>query len=966
MQTDPADAVAALLAVTDVHEQLGRLNDLTPALQQPAFAEAFAAALKQAADRTLHASLHAAQQIVDLMTAVAARSGSETARALGLRAAGNIAFIGRSDYQTAIAHYDAAAAIYRAAARPLEAAQSLVGKVMCLGLLGQSAAAVALGDELRATLEAHAAWESVVGLLINLEVLHERQGQLHAALRYLETARAICLRHDLPRHLPGVELNRAVLLTHLGELAAALVAAEQAEALFTERGQPVEAARARHNQALIRFMQGRYTEALQAFDQVRAAYLADNRPEEAIWVDLFVSDCLLQIGRYDDVLRLVQTIRAQFDQLGLVRELATVMLNEGVAHAGLQQYAAAHASLREAQARFAASGHAVWAAVAELEQAAVLAQQGQHAAALATAQACAALFAAQGLSVRAAQADLVVARAATALGEHAQAAAAVARVESIGLDQSMLWLQYQARYAAANLARAVADPARAAAGYAAAIDLLEQLRGRIITEFRADFLEDKQRVYADAVALALEQGAAQQALTYVERAKSRVLVDMIAGQLDLRIQPRSRRDAQLVDELQAQQAQRNTLYRRYMAGEESDAAAVRHTLQTLETAITERWHQLLIRNADYARDAALVSVRSEPIQPYLPTATALLDFFVVQNDLLLFVVTHDDLVVVRLTDAWRPLVQLSRQLHLNLRAVPAVAAERALDLLPPARALLGRLYDLLLRPVATRLGDFTRLIVVPHGAALHYLPFHALFDGAHYLCQTHAVRVLPSASLLHYAGAPPAVTGDALAFGYSSGGALPYAVQEAQQVADRLGGTALVEASATLEQLHGCAGAAGILHLATHGDFNQDNPLFSGLALADGQLTTLDVFNLRLQADLVTLSACQSGRSVVKGGDELHGLMRAFLYAGARALLLSFWRVVDVATLAWMDTFYSGVRPHGQERAMRLAQQRFITATDVPAAYAHPYFWAPFVLVGASDLNGRARADAGIAPVASV
>ena len=76
-----------------------------------------------------------------------------------------------------------------------------------------------------------------------------------------------------------------------------------------------------------------------------------------------------------------------------------------------------------------------------------------------------------------------------------------------------------------------------------------------------------------------------------------------------------------------------------------------------------------------------------------------------------------------------------------------------------------------------------------------------------------------------------------------------------------------------------------VLHLATHADFRPDNPLFSGLALADGWLTTLDIFNLRLDASLVTLSACQTGRSVIGGGDELLGLMRSFLAAGAASLV---------------------------------------------------------------------------------
>jgi CHAT domain-containing protein len=123
-----------------------------------------------------------------------------------------------------------------------------------------------------------------------------------------------------------------------------------------------------------------------------------------------------------------------------------------------------------------------------------------------------------------------------------------------------------------------------------------------------------------------------------------------------------------------------------------------------------------------------------------------------------------------------------------------------------------------------------------------------------------------------------------------------------------------------------------------------DNPLFSGLALADGWLTTLDIFSLRLQASLVTLSACETGRSLVGGGDELLGLMRATLAAGAASLLASLWAVEDSSTATLMQGFYSRLA-QGERKgeALRQAQRDFIEAGT---SYAHPYFWAPFFLVG--------------------
>jgi CHAT domain-containing protein len=115
-----------------------------------------------------------------------------------------------------------------------------------------------------------------------------------------------------------------------------------------------------------------------------------------------------------------------------------------------------------------------------------------------------------------------------------------------------------------------------------------------------------------------------------------------------------------------------------------------------------------------------------------------------------------------------------------------------------------------------------------------------------------------------------------------------------------------------------------------------------GLALADGWLTTLDIFNWRLQASLVTLSACQTGRSVVAGGDELLGLMRAFLAAGAASLVASLWAVEDRSTALLMENFYRQLAAGaGKGAALRAAQLSLLDG-----AYVHPYYWAPFFLVG--------------------
>ncbi len=201
----------------------------------------------------------------------------------------------------------------------------------------------------------------------------------------------------------------------------------------------------------------------------------------------------------------------------------------------------------------------------------------------------------------------------------------------------------------------------------------------------------------------------------------------------------------------------------------------------------------------------------------------------------------------------------------------------------------------MLAPFIGILETCRRLTIVPHGM-LHYLPFHALHDGERYLLERFELHYLPAASLLPYCNALVPAEGGALVFGHSGGGQLPYTVLEAHAVAAKVGGQVYLESGATVETFLEEAANKQVIHLASHGDFRPDNPLFSSLSLADGWLTTLDVFGLKLEASLVTLSGCQTGRSVLGGGDELLGMMRAFLYAGAASLALSLWVVEDRST----------------------------------------------------------------------
>jgi CHAT domain-containing protein len=132
-----------------------------------------------------------------------------------------------------------------------------------------------------------------------------------------------------------------------------------------------------------------------------------------------------------------------------------------------------------------------------------------------------------------------------------------------------------------------------------------------------------------------------------------------------------------------------------------------------------------------------------------------------------------------------------------------------------------------------------------------------------------------------------------------------------------------------------------VLHIATHGAFRPDNPMFSGLRLSDGWLAARDLYGMRLQAALVVLSACETGLFGQGSGDEVLGLARGFLYAGAPSLVTSLWPVHDEHTAELMAEFYTRLR-QGTPVAAALREAQLALKERHP----NPYYWAAFTITG--------------------
>lgn len=328
-----------------------------------------------------------------------------------------------------------------------------------------------------------------------------------------------------------------------------------------------------------------------------------------------------------------------------------------------------------------------------------------------------------------------------------------------------------------------------------------------------------------------------------------------------------------------------------------------------------------------------------------------------------------------------------RAVHLPV-GEPALAREvrrfRALlgDLAPVERES-AKLSRSLLGPAAGQVLRAKRLLISPDGP-LHALPFAALAEpeaagGAfRYLVERIPLRLTPSMTVYAELARPGAPGRDlsVVAFGdprYAPGAAvdlspllrgvalapLPATREEAESIAGLFGGrgAAFLGERATAENAAAVGPGTAFVHFACHGFADGEVPLNSGLVFAapgdgssDGVLRAWNVFeSVRLDADLVALSACETGLGKVLGGEGMIGLTRAFQYAGARSVLSSLWSVSDESTALLMARFYGHLKA-GQPKAeaLRLAQLSLVHPPGgrADAHSRHPFFWAPFVLNG--------------------
>lgn len=863
----------------------------------------------------------------------------------------------------AIANLESARLQFLLIAKPHAAASTEVSKVIGLAMLGRYDEAIAAGVRARAIFLDQGDLLAAGKIEHNLGNICFRRDRYREAEEFHSSARARFSELNDRKQLATINncLANTHVLLHQFHSAEDLYqqAVEQAESAHL----PVTLAEIEGNIGNFALMRGRYDRALDYLERSRRRYASLGMAHQSAIAEQEIADAYLELNLGPEASEIYQRVTETFASLGMRAEEARALAYHGRASILLGKPSEALGLLVRAQQLYQAEGNEVGEALAMLAQAHLqFGQQNYELAQQLVAQVEPVLLASGSwqrlLLTRWLQGEIE-----RALGHNRDAR----KILEATLVEAALREQpdvVQRCHTTLGLLSATENDSDSAEHhFRQAIALTEEMRAPLPgEEFRTSFFSNKLVPYVELVRLVLAggPGRAAEALKVIESARSRALADRLAGSKQQAAEARDEFELELLRQQQALGEELNYIYNqldRGFRGERSQGgdAGQREQYFELQQGLRDRERKMLEISRQLQHRATESHGRGESLdlallQQQLGKDSALVEYTTIDDELLAFVVTDEAVEVVRNLSGFDTVAAEIKQFRFQidtLRYGSAAVRKHLPVLTERMRKHLASLYDKLLRGIESRIADRRRLIIVPE-RNLHYLPFHALNDGDGYLIERREVSYAPSAMVLQQC-----LNGreDRSTSTRSFQNALLVGVADEQipRVRDEIAAIELVfrdarvllDEAATLEAVRENLPGADVVHLACHAQFRADNPLFSSLRLSGEWLTVRDAYELELQCDLVTLSACETGVNAVAPGDELIGLARGFFSAGSPTVLLSLWTVDDEATAELMVQFYRELEVTlSPSAALRAAQLRVLKN------YPHPFFWSPFVLTG--------------------
>ncbi len=894
-----------------------------------------------------------ADRVAQAASWLAKKTNDPYAQAQSLRAQGHVLYIRNGNHKQAVENYQAALKLFERLGREREVARTISNAIQPMIYLGQYERAFALTERARQIFSRIGDHLRLARLETNAGNIYYRQDRFSEALDLYRGAYEYFLEHGDVQDVAVTLRNMAVCYISLNRFDRALQVYREAREYCEKNGLPVLVAEADYNVAYLHYLRGEYTRAIGMYDATRALCKKLGDRYHSALCDLDQSELYLELNLSEEGIDLARRAYNGFRELSMGYEAAKALTFQGI---GVSQQGKGEQSLvifDRARELFRKEMNELWPSLIDICKALVLVDLGRDSEARRLCESALGYFRTSPLYGKTALCELLLARL-DLQARHVDSAAGHCQAAFGWLKNAEApAVSFQAHALSGQVLEAMENRDGAYDAYLKAHRELEGLRSHLLgEEFKIAFLKDKLSVYESLVVLSLARGKSRQsreaAFDFIERAKSRSLADLIGFGV-YALQPKSERNLTLAARVHELRERLTFVYRQAqreeMRADQADAERVLHLRQQsrqYENQFADAFATLDAADRDLASLINAGTVSLDQIRQSIPGDALLVEYYQARGVLYACVVGRERLEIAPLASSAhvRSVFRLLQFQVSKFRLGRQYVERFAGNLQEATQTHLRELYRCLIAPIRGKL-DAGHLIVVPHGF-LHYLPFHALSDGDRALLEDFSISYAPSASVYSLCMAREAEPQQqSLVLGIPDRLA-PHIQDEAKAVAAALPNAQLfLGESATQELLWQHAPNSRFVHIATHGLFRQDNPMFSSIRLGKSDLSLFDLYQLRLSAELVTLSGCGTGLNVVVGGDELLGLVRGLLYAGARAVLVTLWDVSDESTAAFMKSFYGQLlgAPNKAEAVRR-------AMLEVRHHRRHAYHWAPFVLIG--------------------
>jgi CHAT domain-containing protein len=918
------------------------------------YRESFGKQLNEQVRARLRVDTKQALALVEVVMLIARRLRNQEMLGRALRSKGNgISILGGN--QKALVFHKQALAIFEQAGNAAEQGRTLIALIQPLILLGRYDPAFEVADRAQQIFTELGDRQRLAHVEINRGNIYHRQDRFEEGLACYERAYEALVPLRDSEGLAVALYNMAVCLITLNDFPRALATYQRAREMCVQQGMALLVTQADYNIAYLYYLRGEYGRAI---EMLRAARVECEKNGDAYVLalcDFDLSEIYLELNLSAEALETAHDGYQRFQKLGMGYEEAKCQANEAMALRQLGKPLPALDLFAQARPKFVREKNLVWPWLIDLYQAVVLYDEGRLFEARRLCSAAADFFDSSFLPGKAVLCHLLLARIRLRSGDTAAArsecARALERLEKIDAPV----LRYQAEFLMGQAQQESGDARGAYSSFQRAREALETLRSSLHgEELKIAFMKNRLEVYESLVELCLDEkvrpDSAEESFGYMELAKSRSLAELLV-QHGPGLPADEAGQSTLVRRIREMREDLNWYYRRIESEQLRKESPSRERIEKLQNEALAHENELLrafreLPPAQKELDAAIGPAIAplSTVREFLPPDTAIIEYFTVKNRFVAAILTSNSLEIVPVTPVTR-VANLLRMVQFQMskfRLGSEYMKSFANSLLGAVQAHLGQLYQELVFPLRQRIGA-QHLVIVPHGL-LHYVPFHALYDGQQYLVDSFTISYAPSSSVFaHCQRKAPAETDASLILGVPDERA-PRILEEVHSVWKALPKAGLiVGAAANQAALREKGRHCKYLHIATHASFRQDNPMFSGIRLGDAYLNLYDLYQLTLDAELITLSGCSTGMNAVSPGDELLGLIRGLLYAGARALLLTLWDVHDQSTAEFMSKFYLRLaRGESKSRALQSAVQ------DLRYEYPHPYYWAPFILIGKS------------------